>query len=386
MTESEEESYIHLPWENISPSGSLGMREEDISWELRKCQDTVRGLEMDILSLKASKESCEQEASALQQEIECLRRRFSELQDETSAYELTFQDEMTARELLLQDKQAQERELEKLARLYADQKELQKVPAAFPERRMVFKGTMEKEEMEGAPSDMVTVLPHIRYPILGGSALITFESPDVALQIIRTGRHRVQLDDFGYTSIWVKAEPVILPLPTSLEGSVERSPRQILVSGLPVALVPEEQLLDKLELFFSKRQNQGGEVERVERLSNSGHVALTFVEDGVVERLVQKGQFQVPIGKDKSYTIKVSHYVSGQLTNLQFSHSVCAQTVLLTGIPDVQEEQLMSGALLVHFQKPSKGGGEVEALVYIPAGRCAVAVFEGAEDGVAQLS
>ncbi|XP_020651732.3 interferon-induced 35 kDa protein [Pogona vitticeps] len=382
--ESDEDSFIQIPWENIPPSGSQGTATEATSWELKKYQDMARALEMDSLSLQAKKEKCEQEASALQKEVELLHRRLGEVPDETKAYELALQEEMIKRDQLAQEKQALESKLEKMNRLYAAQKELQKVPAALPERSMVFKGSVEEEEKEGTLSDMLTVLPHIRCPIPGGSAVITFESPEVASRIIEMGRHRVQLDDYSY--IWVKAEPVTLILPTSLEVSMERSPRQILVSGLPVSVVPEEHLLDKVELFFSKRQNKGGEVERVEWLPNSGHVTLTFVEDGVVERLVQKGQFEVPIGKEKNCKMKVSHYISGQLTNLQVHPSVCAQCVLLSGIPDVLEEDLMREALEVHFQKPSKGGGEVEGIVYISEGRCGVAVFEEAEDEAALLS
>lgn len=60
----------------------------------------------------------------------------------------------------------------------------------------------------------------------------------------------------------------------------------------------------------------------------------------------------------------------------QLHPSFCARTVLLTEIPDVLEREMMCEALEIHFQKPSKGGGEVETAVYIPAGHYAVAVFE----------
>uniref|UniRef100_A0ACB8EUD5 Uncharacterized protein n=1 Tax=Sphaerodactylus townsendi TaxID=933632 RepID=A0ACB8EUD5_9SAUR len=56
--------------------------------------------------------------------------------------------------------------------------------------------------------------------------------------------------------------------------------------------------------------------------------------------------------------------------------SVCPRTVLLSGILDVLDEEMMRDALEIHFQKPSKGGGEVEAIAYVPPGLGAVAVFE----------
>lgn len=49
--------------------------------------------------------------------------------------------------------------------------------------------------------------------------------------------------------------------------------------------------------------------------------------------------------------------------------------MLLSGIPDVLAEEPMRDALEIHFQKESRGGGEVDTLGYVPAGRRAVAVF-----------
>lgn len=38
-------------------------------------------------------------------------------------------------------------------------------------------------------------------------------------------------------------------------------------------------------------------------------------------------------------------------------------------------EEPMRDTLEIHFQKPSRGGGEVDSLGYVPAGRHGVAVF-----------
>ncbi|XP_062988396.1 interferon-induced 35 kDa protein isoform X2 [Elgaria multicarinata webbii] len=376
--DSDEESFIHLPSETIATSGSWETTTEQISWEIKKCQDTCKALEMDWWSLQAAKGASEQDASRLQGQVELLRRRLQEC--EQKAQEVTYQGtlkfEVEERDQLLQEKQVLESELEQLERLQILQEELHKVPATLPERGMVFKGHVE-EEKEGTLPEMLTVLPQIRCPMFGGSALIVFENPEVACRIIAIEQHRVQLDDWTY--VHVKAEPLAWLLPSSIEMSLEQSPRQVLLSGLPILSMPEEYLLDKLELFFSKRQNKGGEVQRVERLSTSGHVALSFMEEGVAERLVKRNPFQVPIGKE-TYEVKLSHCIGGEITDLQFRSSVCARTVLLSGIPDVLDEELMREALEIHFQKPSKGGGEVEAIIYVPTGRCTVAVFQGEED------
>ncbi|KAH0626989.1 hypothetical protein JD844_002337 [Phrynosoma platyrhinos] len=320
-------------------------------------QDICKALEMDRLVLEEGRRQCEQEASKYQEAAELLYTKLSEYEDKVQSQELAFKKEMQLlkeeRNQLQQEKEALEKELEQIERVQIDPKDLHKVEVNLPERSVVFKGHVEEEDTEGTLSDTVTVQPQIRCPIPGGSALITFEDPEVARRIIAMGQHRVQLDDWTY--VYVKAEPMTLFLPSSVEISVKQNPRQILLSGLPILSIPEDRLLDKLELFFSKRQNK------------------------VAEHLVRRGQFQVPIGKE-TYKIKVSHRVSGEATDLQFRPSTCAQTVLLSGIPDVLGEELMREALEIHFQKPSKGGGEVEDVFYIPAGAFAAAVFTEAED------
>ncbi|XP_003222544.2 interferon-induced 35 kDa protein isoform X1 [Anolis carolinensis] len=380
MTESDEDSFIYLPNDSISSIGFLETMEEQTAREIKRYQDILKALEIDHLSLESSREQCEQEASRYQEAAESLHTKLLEYEDQAKAQKLAFQKEIERqtkeRNQLLQEKEALEKELEQIEKLSIAKESLHKVDISLPERSVVFKGHAEEAEKEQTLPDPVVTQPQVRCPIPGGSALITFEDPEVANRIIEMGQHRVQLDECTYVN--VKAEPMTLLLLASVEISVARSSRQVLLSGLPMLSVPEDKLLDKLELFFSKRQNQGGEVERVERLSGSGHVALTFVEDGVVERLVQRGRFQIPIGKEK-HEIKVSHYVSGEITDFQFRPSVCDQTVLLSGIPDVLDEELMRETLEIHFQKPSKGGGEVEAVVYVPTGVSAAAVFEEAK-------
>lgn len=61
------------------------------------------------------------------------------------------------------------------------------------------------------------------------------------------------------------------------------------MSDLPSLGIAEEALLDKLELFFSKTKNGGGEVESREFLDGSGQVVLTFVQDGGVWGMLSSG-------------------------------------------------------------------------------------------------
>lgn len=55
-------------------------------------------------------------------------------------------------------------------------------------------------------------------------------------------------------------------------------PRRVLVSNLPKN-VNIERILDKLEIHFSKTKNNGGEVEDVVLLEDSGNVVITFTDD-----------------------------------------------------------------------------------------------------------
>lgn len=54
---------------------------------------------------------------------------------------------------------------------------------------------------------------------------------------------------------------------------------------------------------------------------------------------------------------------------------VCSRTVLLTGVPDVLDQETLQDVLAVHFQKSSNGGGEVLQCLYNPLGQCTSAVF-----------
>ncbi|KFP60867.1 Interferon-induced 35 kDa protein, partial [Cariama cristata] len=189
---------------------------------------------------------------------------------------------------------------------------------ALPEKKMVFKGLVtNKEDM-----NKLMLTPLIHYPLLGGSALITFEKTEVAQRIIEQKEHMVELsygeelEEIDRCRMRVQAAPVDILLPSALEIRLTRSSRSIIVSELPSLGIPEEALLDKLELFFSKTKNGGGEVESREFLDDSGQVVLTFAQDRVAEPLIARGSIQVLIGKGK-YELKISPCVSGDITNMQ---------------------------------------------------------------------
>lgn len=69
-------------------------------------------------------------------------------------------------------------------------------------------------------------------------------------------------------------------------------PRRILVSNLPKE-EPEERVLDKLDIHFSRTRNGGGEVEDKDMLHDSGTVVITFVDDNSKStKFIQPGTSQ----------------------------------------------------------------------------------------------
>ncbi|NXE95696.1 IN35 protein, partial [Menura novaehollandiae] len=166
--------------------------------------------------------------------------------------------------------------------------------SALPEKKMMYKGLIgNKEDM-----NKLMLTPLIRYPLPGGSALITFEEAEVAQRIIEVREHMVELscgeklEELDRCRVRVQAVPVEILLPSALEVGLTQSSRSILVSDLPRLGISEEALLDKLELFFSKTKNGGSEVESREFLDDSGQVVLTFTQDGGAWGVLSLGSWQ----------------------------------------------------------------------------------------------
>ncbi|XP_009094735.2 interferon-induced 35 kDa protein isoform X2 [Serinus canaria] len=367
--DSEEESFVRLQDDSLQSP-------EQLRQEIERCKELYSALEKDNAKLQTAKEAAEQRAQELKKggELhEILEQQLSLNGDEERMHQIFAIKEENNR--LRQEKQVLKNKLEELKK-----RELWNDPvmvlSALPEKKMIFKGlTANKEDM-----NKLILTPLIHSPLPGGSALITFEEAEVAQRITEMREHTVelscgQLEELDQCRVRVQAVPVDILLPSALEMRLTQSSRSILVSDLPSLDISKEALLDKLELFFSKTKNGGSEVESREFLEDSDQVVLTFTQDGVAEPLIERGHTQVPIGKGK-YKVKISPCMNGDISNLQLQPSRCPRTVLLMGIPDVLSVESMRDALEIHFQKASRGGGEVDALAYVPAGQTGVAVFE----------
>uniref|UniRef100_A0A2K6AGV5 Interferon induced protein 35 n=1 Tax=Mandrillus leucophaeus TaxID=9568 RepID=A0A2K6AGV5_MANLE len=242
-----------------------------------------------------------------------------------------------------------------------------KVPFSVPEIPLVFRGHTQQDRE--VPKSLVSNL-RIHCPLLEGSALITFDDPKVAEQVLQQKEHTINMEE---CRLRMQAQPLELPMVTTIQVSSQLSGQRVLVSGFPASLrLSEEELLDKLEIFFGKTRNGGGDVEVRELLQ--GSVMLGFAMDGVAQRLCRIGQFRVPLG-GQQVPLRVSPYVNGEIQNVEIRLQPVPRSVLVLNIPDILDGPELHDVLEVHFQKPTRGGGEIESLTVVPQGQQGLAVF-----------
>lgn len=242
-----------------------------------------------------------------------------------------------------------------------------KVLFPVPELPLVFQG---HTQLGGeAPKCLVSNL-RICCPLPGGSALVTFDDPKVAERVLQQREHKIEVEE---CRLRVQVRPLELPVVTTIEVSSQMDGKRVMVSGFPAGLkLSEEELLDKLEIFFGKIRNGGGDVETRERLQ--GGVMLGFAEEKVAQNLCQIGQFTVPLG-GQQIPLRVSPYMSGKIQKVEVRPQLVPQSVLVVNIPDILDGPELQDILKIHFQKPTRGGGEVEALTAVPPGQRGLAVF-----------
>ncbi|XP_043440528.1 interferon-induced 35 kDa protein isoform X1 [Prionailurus bengalensis] len=258
-------------------------------------------------------------------------------------------------------------QLQQRRREFGDFPHHDQVPFPVPLVPLVFRGHTQQGTEGSKP--LVSKL-RICYPLPGGSALVTFDDPKVAERVLQQKEHKIDIDE---CRLRVQVQSLELPVVTTIQVSTQISRRSVLVSGFPAGLrLSEEELLDKLEIFFGKSRNGGGDVES-RKLLQSG-VVLSFTKDAVAQHLCQAGQFTVPLGT-KSFPLRISPFLSGEIQKAEIVFRPVPQSVLVLNIPDVLDGPELQDILEIHFQKPSRGGGEVEALTVVPPGQWGLAVF-----------
>lgn len=134
-------------------------------------------------------------------------------------------------------------------------------------------------------------------------------------------------------------------------------------------------------------------------------VESELVLPSVAEGVTAKDHHEVKLKQKRASRVKVTPFLNGTITHLKVSSAglmpdscrasqnktpvvfplqtemkECARTVLLTGIPDVMEQENLQDLLEIHFQKSTNGGGEIQACLYNPPGQCVSAVFDSVSD------
>ncbi|CAL8288013.1 unnamed protein product [Boreogadus saida] len=242
------------------------------------------------------------------------------------------------------------------------------VNTVVPKREVVFRGATVAT---GNPQ-LFDVKSRVKYPMEGGTALITFEDEIVAQKIQSLQTHKVTLE--GECYITVEAHPVQLMVPTLVQMDTRVCPRSILVSQLPD--MDSEAILDKLEIHFAKRFNGGGEVASTRFQEDTRNAVLVFTEDKIALGLTQKEIHEVSFPRKSKHKVRVTPFVNGTVTHVETKALACPRTVLLTGIPGVMDADCLQDTLEIFFQKGSNGGGEISNALYNPPGQTVVALFE----------
>lgn len=246
-----------------------------------------------------------------------------------------------------------------------------RIPFPVPEVPLEFQGRAQGHTQQGS-EEVKTVISNMQTccPLPGASALVAFDDPKVAERILRKREHQVDLEE---CRLRVQVQPLELPTVTSIQVSSKMDRERVLVSGFPAGLkLSEEELLDKLEIFFGKTKNGGGDVETREMLP--GGVMLAFAEEEVAQRLCRIGQFMVPLGTQE-VALRISPYMSGKVEKADIEFQPVDSVVQVLNIPDVLDGPELHDILEIHFQKPTRGGGEVEALSVVPPGQQSLAIF-----------
>lgn len=338
--------------------------------EIQNYKEKHSSLLCEMVDLDKDKQSSEQLAGQLQDSVNKQKKKISEHKEELDRKEQEHKENVSS---MKKKNQKLEKQIELMKESIIDcerkTENLKKICSTGMVKKMVFKGNLSNS------MSSLSVKHQIKYPVNGGSALITFQNPSVAADIISTKHHKVNVEECWVN---VKAEAVELSVLDFLNMEMNLSPKKILVYNLPTG-VGEEVIMDKLELFFGKSKNGGGEVDKREFLDDCRSAILTFIDKEVASRLVEKKSFHVPFG-DSSHKVCVAPSLEGSLQDHKMRKLECNRTVLITGIPDITDKDTLRDLLEIHFQKPSNGGGEVQELTYCPEGQYTVALFEDDED------
>lgn len=249
---------------------------------------------------------------------------------------------------------------------------------------------LEETKEEGADMDMDThcvfgTATKIPFRLNQNQALLTFEDEEVAQRLTKMSKHCVNLDN---RTANVTVKPFELDMGFQFELHVTVSGKKINVSEIPELPIPKDWMRDKLELNFYKTEQAagGGEIKNVTYNKGAGTAVITFLKPGASKNFV--GCTKYPFyAEGRCYNLCVSPHFDAHLRKFQPYCRVSKKTILLKGIPEVEEdEESVQDMIEIHFQKPSNGGGEIEKIKFTSTGATYVCFEEDAGSATSEIT
>ncbi|XP_039925987.1 N-myc-interactor [Hirundo rustica] len=364
---------------SVVPADPLGASREDtekLKEELKMWKKRVEEAENVKVNLLLAKLTADAECDRAEKELTEMKEQEKRRKDRIFIFE---------QELLLlnQEKTELKKEIEKLKEdLEEHSSKDNLIEKKVAEMQLKFTH-LEEVRDDGADVDMNTrgvfgAATEIPFRLNQNQALLTFEDKEVAQRLTKMGKHCVKLDN---TTANVTVKPFELDRGFQFELHVTVSGKKISVSEIPELPIPKDWVRDKLELHFYKAKQAagGGEIEDVTYSKGSGTAVITFLKPGASNKFV--GCTKYPFyAEGRMFNLSVSPHFDFHLRKFQLYHRVSEKTILLKGIPEVEEDdETVQDMIEIHFQKPSNGGGEIEKIQYISRGAAYVCFEEDAE-------
>lgn len=369
----------------IVPPGTSLEEIDNLKEDLRIWKKKVEEAQKVKADLISSKSRAEAECDREEKQLTELKEQEKQRKDRITSCE---------QELLLlkQENTELKKEIEKLKedlKEHSSQDNPLEIKKKVAEMQLKFTHLKEMKD-GGADVDMDThcvfgVATKTPFRLNQSQALLTFEDEEVAQRLTKISKHYVNLDN---RTANVTVKPFELDMGFQFELHITVSGKKINVSDIPELPIPEEWMRDKLELYFYKTEQAegGGEVEKVTYNKGSGTGVITFLKPGASYNFVRCTKYPF-CAEEKWFIISVSPHFDFHLRNFQPHCRVSKKTILLKGVPEVEEdEESVQDMIEIHFQKPSNGGGEIEKIKYISRGAAYVCFEEDTGNASSEIT
>ncbi|XP_037999359.1 N-myc-interactor isoform X2 [Motacilla alba alba] len=366
-----------------APHGTPLEEMEKLKEELRKWKTRVEEAEEIKSDLFLSKLRADAECDKAEKKLAELKEQEKQRKDRIASCEELL--------LLKQENTELKKEIEKLKEdleEHSSRDNPLEIKKKVAEMKLKFTHLEEMKD-DGADVDMDThcvfgVATKTPFRLNQNQALLTFEDEEVAQKLTKMSKHCVNLDS---RTANVTVKPLELDMGFQFELHVTVSGKKINVSDIPELPIPEDWMRDKLELHFYKTQQAGGggEIENVTYNKGSGTAVITFLKPGASYNFV--GCTEYPFcAEERQFILSVSPHFDFHLRRFQPHCRVSKKTILLRGIPEVEEdEESVQDMIEIHFQKPSNSGGEIEKIKYNSRGAAYVCFEEDTGNATSEI-